>query len=152
MDSTAAGLIGAAIGALAAIISAFVASTLQARQEHHKWLRDRKQEAYANSVKYIVRVCNKRSIITADGLTVVGQDAQKEWFDDMSEALTWMTNLSIYCSSGQRAKIKEALDRIREVMADLMFGQETKTGKEFLSVFLFAYEVILSSQRIDISR
>ena len=117
------------------MISAFVASTLQARQERHIWLRDRRQEAYANAVKYIVRVSNKRSIITADGLTVLGQDAQKEWFDDMSEVLTWMTNLSIYCSPSQRAKITEALDQIREVMADLMFGQETKTGRVFLAFF-----------------
>src|SRR5437588_6497837 len=99
MDSTVAALIGAAIGALAAITSVFITSTLQAKQERRNWLRDRKQEAYANSIKYIVRVLNKRSIITAEGSTVLGKDAQKEWFDDMSEVLTWMTNLSIYCSS-----------------------------------------------------
>ncbi|MBV9708650.1 MAG: hypothetical protein JO125_14725 [Chloroflexi bacterium] len=72
MDSAVAGF----MDAVAATLSAFVASALQARQEPRIWFRDRGQEAYANAVKYIVRVSSKRSIITADGLTVLGQDAQ----------------------------------------------------------------------------
>ena len=81
MDSTMAGLIGAAVGALAAIVSAFVASTLQARQEHHIWIRDRRQEAYVNSVKYIVRVLNKRSEVEIKSGVVqifLGKDAQSK--------------------------------------------------------------------------
>lgn len=149
MDSALAGLLGTAIGALAAIVATLVASTLQTRQEHHVWLRDRKQEAYANSIKYIVRVLNKRSIITAEGLTILGQDAQKEWFDDMSEVLTWMTSLSIYCSSSQKEKITEALDTIREMMSNIMSGKKADTGSGFFEAFSFAYEIVSSSQRID---
>src|SRR5262249_26999481 len=113
---------------------------------------DRKQEAYANALKYIVRVSNACSIWEADELTILGQDAQKEWFDDASEALTWITNLSIYCSPGQRAKITEALDQIKKGMTNLLLGKKAMTGREFLSIFLFAYEVVLSSQRADIDK
>ena len=76
---------------------------------------------------------------------------QKEWFDDMSEALVWMTNLSIYCSSNQRAKITEALDRVREVMSEPQFHLEVGKPVTFsiITAFSSAYEVVVSSQRVD---
>lgn len=150
MDATVAGLIGAAIGALAAIASAFVTSSLQARQEHRTWLRDRKQEAYANSERYIVRVLNKRSKITAQGLTVLGEDVVKEWFDDMSEAEIWLTALSIYCSRAQRQRIVEALDIVRKAISDIMSGNVSKPrGIGILDAFQSAYEKVYLSEEID---
>jgi hypothetical protein len=152
MDSTVAGLIGAAIGALAAIASAFVTSTLQARQEHRTWLRDRKQEAYANSVRYILRVLNKRSKVTAEGMTFLGQDVMKEWFDDMSEAEIWLTALSIYCSPAQRAQIVGTLDGVRKAISGFISSDTLHDRIGILDTFSSAYETVSSSERIDISQ
>jgi hypothetical protein len=157
MDSAVAGLIGAAIGASAAIAAAFVTSLLQMRQAHDIWLRDKKQEAYSNAVRYILRVLNKRSEITAEGLTVLGMDAQKEWFDDMSEALTWVTALSIYCSPNQRDQITKTLDEMRKTISQIVSRGIPRIPLKQLStdpldVFSSAYEIIIASERRDIGR
>ncbi len=145
MDATVAGLIGAIIGALAVVLSTIVTYTLQAVQEHRKWLRDKRQEAYANSVKYLLRVISKRSEISMQSgqlITVLGKDVTKEWFDEMSEALTWMTILALYCPSKQRRPILEAVAKVKMTIADILTG---KAPINSLLAFTLAYETIVET-------
>jgi len=81
MNAAIAGLIGAAIGAMAGIVGAFVTQYLQARAAARNWLRDKREGAYSNALRYLLRVHNKRSQLefTEKGLTVpvLGEDVQK---------------------------------------------------------------------------
>jgi hypothetical protein len=104
MDSAVAGLIGAGIGAVTGIAGTFITTYLQARQERLKWLRDKRVESYSNTIRYLTRALNKRSSISIESgnlVTAMGQDVIKEWFDDLSESLVWLSSLSIYCSENQ---------------------------------------------------
>ena len=69
MDAAVAGLIGAAIGAIAGMTGTLITAYLQAKQEHMKWMRDKRVEAYSNTIRYLVRALNKRSILTFEGGT-----------------------------------------------------------------------------------
>jgi hypothetical protein len=107
MDAATAGLLGAVIGAVAGVGGSLITHGLQARLARENWLRDKRVETYTNAVRYLIRVSNKRSSITASGQTVLGKDAIKEWFDDISEVRSWMTSLVIYCSVGERPMIEQ---------------------------------------------
>jgi hypothetical protein len=120
MDAALAGLIGAGIGALAGIAGAMLTYVLQTRLEREKWLRDRRVEVYTNAIRYLIRVSNKRSILTAEGVTVLGQDAVKEWFDEISEARSWLTSLLIYCSQQEQPKLNAAIERLNKAVADFL--------------------------------
>jgi hypothetical protein len=150
MDSTVAGLIGAAIGALAAIASALATSMLQERQERKKWQRDKKQEAYANSLRYILRALNKRSKIDMEQGAILGEDGIKEWFDDISEVQIWLTTLSIYCPPAQRGKIIAVLDEVRAATEDFM--THSIATKSLPSALSSAYTLVSASERADIDR
>jgi hypothetical protein len=120
MDAALAGLVGAGIGALAGIAGAMLTYVLQTRLEREKWLRDRRVEVYTNAIRYLIRVSNKRSILTAEGMTVLGQDAVKEWFDEISEARSWLTSLLIYCSRQEQPRLNAAIERLNKAAADFL--------------------------------
>jgi len=149
MSATIAGLLGAVIGALAVVASTFVTYSLQAKQEHRKWLRNKRQEAYANSVRYILRVLNKRSELSIEGGAFLGKDAQKEWFDDMSEALTWITTLAMYCPNTQQKQILDVLREIQDTVSGIVNGHKGGSFRQ-LTAFDNAYKVILASAISDI--
>jgi hypothetical protein len=69
MDAAVAGLIGAALGAIAGMAGTLITAYLQAKQEHIKWIRDKRVEAY--SIRYLVRALNKRSMLTLEGSTLI---------------------------------------------------------------------------------
>ena len=110
MDAAVAGLIGAAIGAVAGMAGTLITNYLQAKQEHAKWIRDKRVEAYSNAIRYLVRALNKRSSLSIEGGTftsVMGKDVIKEWFDELSEILVWLTRIS------HKAK-KNGVNKLRE--------------------------------------
>ena len=81
MDAAIAGLIGAAIGAVARMAGTLITAILQAKQEHTRWIGDKRVEAYSNTVRYLVKALNKRSSIVIEGGTltsVMGKDVIKE--------------------------------------------------------------------------
>lgn len=127
MDAALAGLIGAGIGALAGIAGAMLTYVLQTRLEREKWLRDRRVEVYTNAIRYLIRISNKRSILTAEGVTVLGQDAMKEWFDEISEARSWLTSLLTYCSERERPGLSAAIGHLNEAAADFLTSGASST-------------------------
>jgi hypothetical protein len=120
MDSAVAGLFGAGIGALAGIAGAVMTHSLQTRLERQKWLRDRRVEAYTSAIRFLIRISNKRSQITAEGVTVLGQDVMKEWFDDISEARSWLTSLLVYCSERERGNLTAATRALNAAAAEFI--------------------------------
>lgn len=120
MDATIAGLVGAGIGAVAGIAGALITHVLQARLERERWLRDKRVEAYTSAVRYLIRLSNKRSIITAEGVAVLGTDVVKEWFDDISDARSWLTSLLIYCSDRERPHLTVVIQSLNTAAADFI--------------------------------
>jgi hypothetical protein len=108
MDAAIAGLIGAGIGALVGLTSSLVGHVVNAHLQHRAWLRDRRNEAYAATLRYLGRVTRKRSKILGEAGPILGEDAVKEWFDDINEAQTWLSTLSIYCSDEYRKPLMKA--------------------------------------------
>jgi hypothetical protein len=157
MDAAVAGLIGAAIGAVAGVLGAIITHYLQSSQDNKKWVRDKREEAYSNTIRFLLRVLNKRSMITATGLTVLGQENIKEWFDDISEAQSWMTSLTIYCSESEKNTIGKLSSEINNAVSALVGTDSTQAHNPDISYNLLdsitkAYNQLLSSARRDIGR
>ena len=106
MDPAIAGLIGAGIGAIAGLLGSLLSSwllirkererwVLEQQSEHDRWLRERIQEIYSNSIEYLSRLF-RRSAITAEAGTVLAQEHQRELFTDYSEAQKWLGLLVVY--------------------------------------------------------
>lgn len=154
MDAALAGLIGAGIGAFAGIVGTFVTNYLQASQEHKKWIRDKRVESYSNSIRYLLRVINKRSQISIEGgrlITIMGKDVQKEWFDDLNEAVAWLSSLSIYCSKEQSKDVNLAFRKIENIVLSIINPNSDVSdlsGGDASS----ALDIIVSCARKDIGR
>jgi hypothetical protein len=153
MDAAISGLVGAAIGALAAIGSTIVTSLLQSNQEHSRWLRDQRQAAYSNSMRYILRVLYKRSEITATSGAILGKEDVKELFADMSEALTW-TNVACSCCSAQvQATLVQVADTMQSDVSNFVKARIDDAGSKqhhLIWDFEKAFELVSHAARIDI--
>lgn len=122
MDSTVAGLIGAGIGSAAGLSGTVLAHALQRRQERATWIRNKQLEAYSSTLRYVLRLLHKRSSITADGQAVLGQEAIKEWFDDLAEIHSWLAVLTVYCSDESRRELAPIQRRLREITDHALEG------------------------------
>ena len=71
MNPAISALIGAAIGATAGILGVLLTNILQTRNQHKTWIRDKKTEAYTNTLQHLFRLANKRSRLLADGKTIL---------------------------------------------------------------------------------
>ncbi len=150
MDSGIAGLIGAGIGALAGIARTLITNHLQAKQERLKWLRDRHVESYSNSIRYLTRTLNKRSSLDAEGRSVIGKEIVKEWFDDLSEALVWLSSLSIYCSESQQKEVIKAFRKVDQAVTDSLDSGLQQSNLQ--SVISSVLDSIVEGARQDIGR
>jgi hypothetical protein len=152
MDSAVAGLIGAGIGAMAGVAGTLITNYSQAKQERLKWLRDKRVESYANTIKYLTRVLNKRSEISIENgflVTVMGKDITKEWFDDLSEALAWFSSLSIYCSESQEKEINNAFRIFDQFVSKFINGSHPPNFQDDISSIL---DSIIECARRDIGK
>jgi hypothetical protein len=125
MASAVIGLIGALLGAMVALMGSLVSARLQARQEHVRWLRDRRQAGYEAAVRYILRAANRRSHLALRGGRVtpmMSEDFVREWFDDLVEAQSSLRSLTAICGDHQVARLEDAADRLDEVVTDLNSG------------------------------
>lgn len=128
MDSTVAGLIGAGIGAVAGMVGTIIGQTMQSQRDHNKWQLSKKEEAYSNTLRYLLKVLNRRSQITADGIVFISKEHLPQWFQDISEAQAWMTSLTIVCSSDVRGTINSVSEKLNVAMSQFL-GMEMKVGE-----------------------
>ena len=117
LDAASAGILGATIGGVTGVIGGLITHRLQSNTDRSRWARDKQVEAYSSAIRYLVRIQNKRSMITTQGQTVLGQDAMKEWFDEISEAIAWLISLSIYCSERERRRVLDGSKRLNDAVA-----------------------------------
>ncbi len=153
MDSAVAGLIGAGIGAVAGIAGTLITTYLQAKQERLKWLRDKRVESYSNTIRYLTRALNKRSSISIESgtlVTIMGQDVVKEWFDDLSEALVWLSSLSIYCSENQQQEIINAFRVVEQAVSDFISSDSRSLNLQ--SVISSVLDGVIECARRDVGR
>src|SRR5215217_8234197 len=149
MNAAIAGLIGAAIGALASILGTVVTQFLQARATARNRLRDKKEEAYSNTLRYLLRVQNKRSEMSVKGgqlTTILGEDDVKVWFDDVIEAQFWVTSLSVYCSPSYRNKILDNSSQMNQAVKEFL----SEGGSMPIKSFERAYDEIADCAKGDI--
>src|SRR5215203_802226 len=123
VSSAIAGLIGAAIGALAGVAGAFISQRMQARATQKRTLQSKREEAYSNTLRNLLKVQNTRDEwsskdgvwighITAEGIMSV--------YPDMIEAQFWASALTMYCSEDQREPIKRVSNSINNTVADFV--------------------------------
>jgi len=150
MNSAIAGLIGAAIGAVAGIAGTIVTQYLQIRAERKQALRSKREAAYTNTLQCLLRVRDrrmsdlKRSDIKRNGALVfppyfmywedlpewtdaylVGDIPafREEAFDDIVGARLWLTSATAYCSPKVRSSLLKSMDAL-EGFATNMLQQE----------------------------
>jgi hypothetical protein len=108
MEATTIGLIASGVAATSAITVAIVSHRLQIRREHRLWLRNRKEEAYQNSTRYICKLLVKISSSSLDEMVLdsmsLGSDKPSE---EVVEAYIWTMSLVIACSKKHKSKIKK---------------------------------------------
>ena len=93
---------------------------MQAKAEGKKWLRSKREEAYANILRFLLKTLNRRSDLTADGMAYLGRDGVKEWFDDIVEAQLWANYLTIYCSESQKDNIAKVASDLNAVVSKFL--------------------------------
>lgn len=120
MDPAVAGLIGAGIGAIAGMAGTLIAHSLQLKSEQNKWLLSKREEAYSNSLRYLLKSLNQRSKITADGTAILAQSEMPDWFRYLSEAQSWITALTIYSSSETREPVSLISAKFNGIMSMFM--------------------------------
>jgi hypothetical protein len=111
VDAAVVGLIGAGIGAAAAVSGAVIAGLLQGRREREAFRRTQKAEAYARAVEYLFRAAARRSELTAQGRAILAKDDQREWFLDLAASLHSLTSVVAYASEGWRDELLDVLQR-----------------------------------------
>jgi gas vesicle protein len=151
VSSAIAGLIGAAIGALAGVAGALISQPMQARATQERAFQSKKEEAYSSTLRYLLRVQNRRSGAAPEqGFTYITKEWIKELFDDMVEAQSWASSLTIYCSESQRETVKRVSHDLNEVVAHYASGALPQEANEGMSEFRNFYETILACAREDI--
>jgi hypothetical protein len=148
MDATIAGLIGAGLGSAAGLGGTVVAHTLQRKQERATWLRNKQLESYSATLRYVLRLLHKRSSITAEGQAVLGQDAIKEWFDDLAEIHSWLAVLTVCCSTESRRELAPVQRQLSEISDRALDGAGISLN--VYNHLVNAYDVLLACARRDL--
>lgn len=146
------GLIGALLGAAAAVVGSLVSARLQALHEKARWQRDRQQAAYDGALRYLLRAANRRSEFTvASGRisTVLSQEHVREWFDDLVEAQFWLRSLTSCCGAGQLERIRETVDALDGAVASLVNGGPRPSALTAVESLQTAIQTVAECARAD---
>lgn len=125
MTATIVGLIGAVLGATAALFGAAWSDRRQARIEEARYRREQRAAAYEGALRYLNRAANRRSELIF-GITgsraYLGGDHVRDWFDDLVEAMHWLRVLESRCGDVQTPLIHQVVKALEEAAKDLDQG------------------------------
>lgn len=76
--------------------------------EKERWLRENRQRAYHNASKYLFRVAAIGAKVKNTESIKLPEDADQEWYADISEANAWLSTVHYYCSQEKYDAIGEA--------------------------------------------
>lgn len=154
MDAAIAGFLGAIVGGAATFGGTVVSNSQQAGRERKKENKQRKVEAYSNSIRSLIRVAHRRSTFSAKTSDALGEEIVASWFDDIVDAEYWLTILTAACGSRHRESIQKAAQALFEEID--RFRRESEfadaigpTRAPLLAVFS-AYRVVSEAARGDI--
>ena len=114
MEQSLATILAALTGAIAATSVSLLTHSLQKRRDEIKWRNDRKADAYAAAIRYLLRLWNKRSVIDPDGRTSRKHEEVKEIFEEISN-FQYELNLAVIYSG---YKYKGTLNDIKSLVDD----------------------------------
>lgn len=116
MTSAIIGLIGAALGALSAVVGSALSERRQARHEAATWRRDQRAAAYDGVFHALTRAASYRHKIPAEG--VPDQALLQQWFDDLVEAQYRLRLLTAHCHRpGGGTSLPVAVERMNTALA-----------------------------------
>jgi hypothetical protein len=130
MAAALLGFAGAIFGAVTALLGSAVSDRRQVRNEERRWRRDQLGSAYEQALRYLFRAANRRSeLMNGRGAAVLRQKHQREWFDDLVEAQTWLRTATRYCAPIQLDRLRQVADLLdryinRMVIADRSFDEK----------------------------
>jgi hypothetical protein len=151
MDAALAGAIGAGVGALATVAGSLLTTHRQADQQRVAAARRRKEEAYDNTIRFLLRARNRRSLVTAEGLLIIAQADIGTFFDDLIEAQTSLSVLLTACGSPQRPAIEAATSRLNDALERLSTDTPNLQGVgSVLDLLCGLYDDVIAAAREDI--
>lgn len=109
MDAGLASLLGGLLGALIGGVSSYMASRRHERAEHKRWLRERKQESYANAILAL----SKATFIPTN------PEKLEQWFGDLAEVRQYMIILRVFCSPRIKDELVLLSDNLFDVIDDI---------------------------------
>ena len=112
-------LLSAAVGGLTALFVVFLTHIFTSRREdvrharelateRDRWLRENRQRAYHNASKYLFRVAAVGAKVKNTESIKLPDDADQEWYSDISDANAWLLTVHYYCSPERYDDIGEA--------------------------------------------
>jgi hypothetical protein len=120
------GLLGAVVGATAAIGTAVLVEWRRVRAEDRRWLRGKVEEAYDSALHHLLRVegmgLSEFQVESGALIPVMGKEAMPRWFDALVDARYSLHRLLVYCSDGSRGEIYEAEKRVSDAASGLLTG------------------------------
>jgi len=149
---------GAGIGASATVIGNLVNTRSQASHERTSWNRERKEAAYNNAIRYVLRARNRSSGLTEEGMSHMTEESIAAFFDDLVDAQHWVSMLTTACADDQRnalVAVRERLNRIVDestgAPAEMPSrGSAIESGDAPSERFTKIYEQLLTSARADL--
>lgn len=123
MDASLAGIIGALIGSVSAIAATYLASAHTSRTEAKRWKLSKKDEAYSESIRALLKVMNYRSAITNEGRLILDSERFGDWLNYCIDAIYWTKRITIYSHRLYVAEgLRNALAQFEEVVLNLATG------------------------------
>jgi hypothetical protein len=80
----------------------------------------------------------------------MGKDVIKEWFDDLSEILVWLSAVSIYCLKSQQSRIAHATQVVNKAVCD--FVNSGSVTSDLQNVISSALGIVEECARQDVGR
>jgi hypothetical protein len=158
VDSAALfGLLGAVVGGGFTMLGTLLSGRQQDRVQRNQAARQRREQAYSNAIRHLLRATNRRSELRIESgrlLPMLSKADIAALFDDLVEAQYWVAVVTTVCSASQRERLEEARREMDTFVTRFANGDlPTRPDKRSLSPFGAVegiYETVLSSARADL--
>jgi hypothetical protein len=154
VDAAVAAVVGASIGAGATVLGSLLTARQQAAQRHTEDVRQRKEAAYSNAIRSLLRARNRRTAMSAEGMTFIAEEDIGTFFDDVVDAQHWLAVLATACGAKQRPAIDQAGARLNETVDRIVkSGSRALDKRELLSgpvALTDVYDDVVAAARDDL--
>jgi hypothetical protein len=152
---------GAGLGAGATVLGSWLTvrhhaaqAREQAAQQQIADLHRRKEAAYSNAIRSLLRARNRRSALSAGGGSYIAKEDVGTFFDDLVEAQYWLSVLTTVCGAKQRLAIERASASLNSTVEQIVQSppqelsmQEPRRKRGDLSAI---YDQVLAAARDEL--